>query len=115
MPGSTLLLMFMFVALGLLQVGIAVPLALRRVKRNYIYGVRLPKTLSNDAIWYDANEYGGRQLLWSGLASVLLTIIAYFVPELQSSQQTYAYVCVAIYIVPLSVGLSSTLKYVAKL
>ena len=115
MPNSTLLLMFMFVFLGLLQVGIAVPLALWRVKRNYVYGVRLPKTLSDDAIWYHANEYGGWQLIWSGAASVLLTIVAYFVPELSANQAVYSYVCVAIYIAPVSIGLSKTLKYVAKL
>jgi len=109
------MLMFMFVALGLFQVGIAVPLALRKVKRNYIYGIRLPKTLRDDAIWYDANEYGGRQLLWSGVASVILTVAAYFVPELRANQAVYSYVCIAIYIVPLSVGLSSTLRYVATL
>ena len=115
MPYSTLMLMFIFVALGLLQVGIAVPLALRRVKRNYVYGVRLPKTLRDDAIWYDANEYGGWQLLWSGTASVVLTVIAYFVPDLSANQALYSYVCIAIYIAPLSIGLSKTLKYVAKL
>ena len=115
MPYSTPLLLLIFVALGLFQVGIAVPLALRRVKRNYIYGVRLPKTLSDDAIWYDANEYGGWQLLWSGAASVLLTIAAYFAPELSANQAVYSYVCIAIYIAPLSIGLSKTLKYVAKL
>ena len=53
---------------------IAVPLALRKVPRNRIYGIRTRRTLADDATWYDTNAYGGRCLLVA--SAVTLVIVA---------------------------------------
>jgi hypothetical protein len=39
---------------------IAIPLILRKVPRNIIYGFRTRATLSGDFIWYEANAYFGK-------------------------------------------------------
>lgn len=53
-----------FIALGL-------PLALRIVPPNGLYGFRTKKTLSNQEIWYKANAYSGRCFLISGIVMVI--------------------------------------------
>ena len=70
----------MYFILGLLFIGLGVPLLQRRVPRNRWYGFRIPKTLASDAVWYPANEIAGRDMVVAGsivaafaLASMALT------------------------------------------
>jgi hypothetical protein len=53
---------------------VSIPLILRKIPRNAAYGVRTRATMSSDAVWYDANAFGGRALLLSSIASALLMI-----------------------------------------
>ena len=61
----------------LVFVFVAVPLALRKVPRNTIYGFRTSKTLKSDSIWYEANAYFGRALIYASLASVVTIFLMY--------------------------------------
>ncbi len=65
---------------GLLLMGVSIPMIQRRIKPNPWYGFRTPKTLSDERIWYAANEYSGKTLFVAGaitsLASVALTPLA---------------------------------------
>ena len=48
---------------------VAVPLALRKIPRNIVYGLRTRATLSNEETWYSANVHFGRGLIvWSLVA-----------------------------------------------
>lgn len=60
---------------GALLMAVAQPLVERRVKPNNWYGVRTPKTKSNEDIWYEANEYGGRVLCQLGYGMMAATIV----------------------------------------
>jgi len=60
-----------FVAVGLLFVGINVPLALGKIPPNWFYGFRTRKTLSSPEIWYPANRAAGRD---GAIAGVVITI-----------------------------------------
>ena len=62
---------------GLLFV-IAIPLALRMVPRNVIYGFRTRTTLSDDAIWFEANAHFGRRLLVASLCGALAACLIYW-------------------------------------
>ena len=53
---------------------IAVPLVLRKVPRNRLYGFRTPATLSGDRVWYEANAYFGKAFLCSSAVSALLML-----------------------------------------
>lgn len=79
MQGITLCFMFVFVAVGLLNIGLAVPLVRRRVKPNSVYGFRTAKTRSSECIWYEANAYAGRMLLLGGAALVMAAVALYIV------------------------------------
>lgn len=62
---------FSFALVGLLFVGLSIPLIQQRVPPNRFYGFRTPKTLSDSKIWYEANRLSGYDVL---LAGVLITI-----------------------------------------
>lgn len=93
MQTITLWFMLLFVAIGLLFVGLSVPLIRRRVKPNHLYGFRTPKTMSNEQIWYDANVYAGRTLLWAGIVFIVVVVI-YFV--LRTNFIAYNIVCAVV-------------------
>ncbi|NUN68543.1 MAG: SdpI family protein [Bacteroidetes bacterium] len=57
----------LFTAVGLLFIGLAVPLIKRRIPPNDLYGFRVPETLASEELWYDVNEYSGRQLRLLGI------------------------------------------------
>jgi uncharacterized membrane protein len=42
---------------------VAIPLALRKVRPNVVYGYRTRATLSNEDVWYEANAHFGRGLI----------------------------------------------------
>jgi hypothetical protein len=57
----------LFALVGLLFVGISIPLIMGRVPLNSFYGCRTAKTLSNPKIWYEANRISGKDLLIAGV------------------------------------------------
>ena len=63
-------------AMGLVLIGISVPLILRRVKMNPLYGVRIPKAFESEVNWYAINEFGGKVLAASGAAIALVGVLA---------------------------------------
>ena len=56
---------------------LAIPLMLRIVPRNVVYGFRTRATLSDDSLWYEANTHFGRRLLIANIFSALAIIVLY--------------------------------------
>ena len=63
-------------ASGLLLIAAGIPMWLRRVPRNALYGVRFGSTLSDDRIWYEINARGGRDLVGIGAGYLALLTAA---------------------------------------
>jgi uncharacterized membrane protein len=57
--------------LPLLIIGLATPMALGKVRPNQVYGFRTPKTMSSEAIWYQANRLAGINLVVAGAVALL--------------------------------------------
>ncbi|PON18682.1 hypothetical protein C2W62_06700 [Candidatus Entotheonella serta] len=94
-------LLWLLAGVGLIVAGY--PLMTRRVPPNYWYGFRVPKTLRDPHVWYDANYVAGRDLLLAGLA-VLLTalftlLLAWLLPVGIASHLTYSVFIVAMLLV----------------
>ena len=52
---------------------VALPLAMRLVPPNPIYGVRTDRTLRDNTLWYNVNAVGGQLLLVAvGISAILL-------------------------------------------
>ena len=60
-----------FMASGLLLAVLCIPMIRRTLKPNTWYGVRIPATLHNERLWYDANAYAGKVLLVTALIWVV--------------------------------------------
>ena len=71
MPGPILV----HAILSSLLVLLAIPLILRRVPPNPLYGLRVPATYKDDQVWYDANAASGRDFVIFGVCMTLLTIV----------------------------------------
>ena len=67
------------VGIGILMIVLAVPLALQKIKPNMWYGFRTPRTLSDEGIWYAANQYAGKALLIAGSVMVAGALVLYWV------------------------------------
>lgn len=60
---------------GALIVALSVPLMLRRVPPNGVYGLRVPATYKAEQVWYAANAASGRDLFAFGALLVLLAFV----------------------------------------
>jgi uncharacterized membrane protein len=64
----------MIVAIAL--VAASVPLMRGRVKPNRTYGFKTRKTLSDERVWYAANQILGKDMFLTGIATLLLITVA---------------------------------------
>ena len=94
----------LFAVVGLVLIGISIPLIMRKVPPNSFYGCRTRKTLSNPRIWYEANHIAGIDFCIAG-AVVLFSSLAMLVLG-QKSDANYA-VATLLVILLASVGAAS--------
>jgi uncharacterized membrane protein len=72
----SLTLLYMF--LGVLFIGLSVPMVLKKVPPNNWYGFRTPKTLSDTKIWYESNRIAGQGMLVVGVLVIVAALALYF-------------------------------------
>lgn len=108
-----LLLALFFVGGGLLLIAISIPLIQRRVKPNSWYGFRTPTTLSNEAIWYDANAYAGRWLLAVGTVGLVTAIALAFVPGIRAN--AYAWIFLIVFGIAMAAMVIASFRYLNRL
>ena len=51
---------------GVIMIALGIPMKLRRVPPNPLYGLRVPATFKDAQVWYDANAASGRDLILLG-------------------------------------------------
>lgn len=61
------------VIIATLLIALAFPLIQRKVKPNYWYGFRIPRSFRSEDHWYRINEFGGRLQLRAGVGLLLLS------------------------------------------
>jgi len=71
----TVLLAFVNVGIALMLAGLSVPLILRKVPINHLYGVRFPQSFKSNEAWYEINEFGGKALL---IATVPILLVGLY-------------------------------------
>ena len=72
-----MLLLVIFGGAGLLICGLGVPLLLRRVPPNSVYGLRTVSTLKSESLWYEANMRSGFYSVVAGGIIVLVSLAVY--------------------------------------
>ena len=111
---DTFTLTIIFLLIGFMEIILGIPLLLEKVKPNWIYGFRLPKTLSNKEIWYKTNKYAGRDLIVSGM---IVTLGSLFLLTLSGSVSfdLIVFIGVLLIVVPVVLVLVRGLIYLKKL
>lgn len=79
-----------FLFVGLLFVGISLPLIRRRVPPNRTYGLRVPATLADDWVWYEANARSGRDFFALGIAIMVVAVVLPFAVRMREPAYTLA-------------------------
>ncbi len=92
---------------------ISIPLLLRKVPRNVIYGYRTRSTLADDFIWYEANAHFGRGLLIACLVSALAVLFIFRAEDL--GPPSFLKATVAALALPPLVATLATARYIRKL
>ncbi len=62
---------------GICFIILGIPLMNMRVKPNSWYGLRIPKTLANEKVWYEANRVLGRDLFFCGIAVFICGMVGF--------------------------------------
>ena len=60
-------LIVIYIIVGFLEIILGLPFLLGKIKPNWLYGFRLPKTLSDEDICYKTNKYVGRDFIFAGI------------------------------------------------
>jgi uncharacterized membrane protein len=108
----TFLLIFYVVA-GLLLAGLSVPLILRKIGPNPVYGFRVRQTLEDPAVWYPVNAFAAKGLLCLGLGTSAVSILLYLVPGIDVA--IYASVVAAVFLAGLAINLVLSFRYLKSL
>jgi uncharacterized membrane protein len=104
---------FTILGLSFVLILVAIPLALRKVGPNVVYGYRTRATLASEDVWYEANAYFGRSLivacLLGSLAAWGLYALRPFPPDV------FLPVSLVVLIAPTLVAAIATARYVRTL
>ena len=103
------IILVLYAFFGLLMVVFAVPLIRRKVKPNWLYGFRVPQTMSDPDVWYAVNAHFGRRLLVAGLATTLAALLLYDRPGLDVD--SYAWALLAVFVLFFGVGTVQSWRY----
>jgi uncharacterized membrane protein len=96
---------------GLLLV-LALPLVLRKVPRNRVYGFRTRATLNDDLLWFEANAYFGRRLVAASLFSVASVWVLYYTAL---SPELFVYAALGVIVAPALAAALDTFLHVRSL
>jgi uncharacterized membrane protein len=72
----------LFTVVGLVFIGLAIPLVKRRIKPNGLYGLRIPATFADEWVWYEANARTGRDMLVIGFLQIAAALLLLPLPDL---------------------------------
>ena len=68
-------LLVCLIAVGLLLIGISIPLLYGKIGPNWFYGFKTRKTVSNREIWYKANKYMAKDFIKLGSLMILYNLV----------------------------------------
>jgi uncharacterized membrane protein len=108
---STLLIVY--IGSGLLLILVSLPLLWGKIPPNPLYGFRVRATLENPAIWYPANRFAAKRLIWTGTLVIMAALLLYAIPGL--SLDGYALGCLAVLLLALAFTMVQCFGYLRTL
>ena len=99
-------------ACAFLCAALSIPLILRKVPRNVVYGFRTPATLGDDFLWYEANAHFGRRLLIASCVSAVGVLALSFAPV---SPTFFLKASLVVLLAPLLIAVLATARHLRSL
>jgi uncharacterized membrane protein len=106
-------IMAIYILGGILLILLSIPLILRKIPPNPIYGFRVQWTLKDPDLWYPMNAYTGKWLVFVGVCSVLGAVGLSFVPGI--SLAVYAFSCLGIFAASIILAILQSIRYLRKM
>jgi hypothetical protein len=97
---------------GILFFAVSLPLALRKVPMNDLYGFRLKAAFESPQRWFDINAYGGRQMATWAWLLVLCGVAGFFVPP--QAADLYPVISIVIMAVVAGVPILMVLRWIRR-
>lgn len=77
---NPVLAQLLIVSLPVVFIALAIPLLLGRIRPNFLYGVRTPKTMASPELWYRANRSAGYAMLLATAIGLLGWVVLALTP-----------------------------------
>jgi hypothetical protein len=106
------ILMTFYIGSGLLLSAISVPLILRKIGPNPLYGFRVKQTLEDPRVWYDVNAYAAKGFFWVGLLIIAAALTFSRVPGWDVG--SYALACLATFMIAIVATLVLSFRYLGQ-
>jgi uncharacterized membrane protein len=101
---------YTILGIATLLIVLAIPLAVRKVPRNPVYGYRTRAAMASDDVWYAANAYFAQRLIMASLCSAFLGWVVDMLRPFAAD--TYLPVSVLIIAMPPFIAAIATRRYV---
>ncbi len=105
-------LTWMFIVVSAIMIVVGLPMAMNVIKPNRLYGVRTPRTLSDERVWYLANPYAGKRLVLVGIITIILAAVLRLT---NVSPETYLLLCTISFLGGLLLMAAMTLLYIKRI
>ena len=96
-----------------LLIGLSIPLIRRKGRPNHWYGFRVPQTLRDPVVWYEANAYSGKCFLGAGAAMLALDLTLYLIPAIDGP--SYATACAVIALGSIAVAAALSFRQLGRI
>jgi uncharacterized membrane protein len=106
------LLMGIYIISGLLLILLAIPLVLRKIRPNPLYGFRVKWTLDDPELWYSVNAYSAKWLVFVGLCAILGAVGFALIPGI--SLAVYAFSNLGIFTASFTFALLQSIRFLKK-
>jgi uncharacterized membrane protein len=108
------IVIIMFTTVGMLEIIMGIPLMFEKIKPNWLYGFRLPSTVSNKGVWYPVNRYVGRGFVFAGIIVILSNLFLYM-SDLNLTILEKTLVLLFLTLIPIIIIIIAGLVYLKKL
>jgi len=102
-----------FILIGLLFIGLSIPIMRGRVPPNRWYGLRIKATLDNPNVWYPANAYAGKLFCATGVITAVAAVVCAMIPGI--SDDAYVITIIMIMLGCLFIALFFSIRYAKSL
>lgn len=103
------------IGVGLLFIAISIPLVLRMIPINGLYGFRIPKAFISAELWYDINAYGGKQMILWSFIMIAVSIADIFLANASASLMALLAVSMGPVVIFPTIAVIVTLVHAARL